>query len=148
MPVGVTEQFAEVRRRAAQREHEPPGKRALHTVVRQRRSAEVTRRGTVCRELNKGLLARAAIGAYTMVIVLASPEVPAAVFEDRMAHCRACPHATVKGDNKHFCQCCGCPEWSALGEGSDVEHKNKHAAHECQREPPAFGAWEGDSGGV
>ena len=75
-----------------------------------------------------------------MVKVLASPRVGDATYEKRMAECRACPHVTVV-NKLHYCQCCGCPKWSGIGEGSDLEHKNRHAAHQCPRDPPAFGAW-------
>jgi hypothetical protein len=81
--------------------------------------------------------------------ILTSPSVPVTVSCERDRHCRACEHATrvrLRKRNKvlHYCQCCNCPKWSGLGEGSDCEHKNRHALWSCPADPPKFGIWSGD----
>jgi len=97
--------------------------------------------GVRCSRLNTGFVAAMKRGLQ-LVQVLASSKVPDDVYDERMHACHACPHSTITG-GQHWCECCGCPHWSAFGEGSALERKNRHAAHECPAEPQRFGRWQG-----
>ena len=77
----------------------------------------------------------------SLVAVLASADVPDAVYEARMASCRACPHRTFYR-GRHWCGCCGCPRWNLGRTGSSLEFKNRKAAWACPKPEPAFGPWE------
>lgn len=70
--------------------------------------------------------------------VLASADVPEAVYEKRMAECRVCAHSR-EGGGRHWCRCCGCPRWIAGRLGSSLEFKNRKAAWACPMTIPAFG---------
>jgi len=101
------------------------------------REPTVKRAGSRCPELNESWLGKVKAG-MTALKVLSSPLVSTDVYANRMGACHACPHCTESLDGKHFCECCGCPEWSAFGEGSDLESKNKHEGHMCPALPPRF----------
>ena len=65
-------------------------------------------------------------GAIPLARVLASADVPEAVYEKHMAECSACPHSRKARDH-HWCGCCGCPTWIAGKLSSSLEFKNKKA---------------------
>lgn len=95
--------------------------------------------GKMCGHLAEGWKARIR-QAIELVKVISSPQVSETVYHDRMVSCDVCEHCTITENDLHWCACCPCPPWSFGGEGSDLEHKNKHSAHECPRPEPAFGA--------
>ncbi len=94
-----------------------------------------------CRKQGGGRVRNLFRKAFSFVAVLASPEVPRAVFTTRMGYCRNCLRLeTALG--RLWCGCCGCSRWTRGKISSSLEYKNTKAAWGCPLAIPAFGPWK------
>lgn len=79
----------------------------------------------------KGFVAR----AISAAAVIASPPVDEETRTIRLVICKA--HVgnccSVGPDGRHYCGCCGCPQWHAFGVGADLEFKTGRAKWGCPR---------------
>jgi hypothetical protein len=95
-----------------------------------------------CRKQGGGRVRGLFRKAISFIAVARSPDVPNAVYAERMGACRQCPRSS-EALGRLWCGCCGCSRWTRGKISSSLEYKNRKAAWGCPLSKPAFGPWKG-----
>ena len=77
------------------------------------------------------IAAEGAVASYAELPTHANEETRTIRLAICKAHVGDC--CSVGPDGRHYCGCCGCPRWHAMGVGSELEFKTGRAGCGCPR---------------